>query len=338
MKKESLISIILPVFNGERYLREAIESCLAQTFDNFELIIVDDGSTDSSLKISQEYGFKDDRVIIVQNEVNKKLPASLNIGHFKAKGDFITWTSHDNIFHKDALFVLYENLKKQNADIVYSNYLLINHRSVINGFTRLKPIEYLLFSGVIGACFLYKKEVFKKNKGYCENLPLVEDFDFWLRALKHSKFSKIENPVYYYYRYHPESLTERMKRDKKLKGEFLINLGKVYQGIFSDLNLKHQDFLKDILVERFESESITPMRILNKKGVFNDIRKVASTFTNYSSSKLLAFITADLVETILNTSKYQNATTFFKLQREIGSELLNLPAKRYLALIKKCLF
>lgn len=84
MKK---VSIVLPVYNGEVYLRQAIESVLAQTYENWELIIVDDCSTDGSPAIMDEYAGWDARIKVVHNKENQKLPESLNIGFRQAEGD-----------------------------------------------------------------------------------------------------------------------------------------------------------------------------------------------------------------------------------------------------------
>ncbi|MFT5212615.1 MAG: glycosyltransferase involved in cell wall biosynthesis, partial [Patiriisocius sp.] len=92
------VSIILPVYNGEKYLSKSIESCLNQTYRNIELIIVNDCSTDKTLEIVDGYLKLDSRIKVLTNSANKRLPASLNIGHLQAQGDYITWTSDDNLY------------------------------------------------------------------------------------------------------------------------------------------------------------------------------------------------------------------------------------------------
>ena len=81
-----MVSIVLPVYNGEKYLKEAIDSILSQTYRNIELVVVNDCSTDKSLCIIKEYMEKDDRVKLVNNETNQKLPKSLNIGFEHCRG------------------------------------------------------------------------------------------------------------------------------------------------------------------------------------------------------------------------------------------------------------
>ena len=106
MDKNPLVSIILPVYNGERYLKQSIESCLNQTYKNIELIIVNDCSTDSTSLIIDEYLLKDNRVRVIDNHINKKLPASLNIGHSQIRGAYVSWTSDDNHYNENAIEVM----------------------------------------------------------------------------------------------------------------------------------------------------------------------------------------------------------------------------------------
>ena len=85
----AVVSIVMPVYNGEKYLRQSIASVVNQTFKDWDLIIVDDCSTDSSPEIMNEYAKADDRIQVIHNEVNSKIPASLNNGFEKAAADII---------------------------------------------------------------------------------------------------------------------------------------------------------------------------------------------------------------------------------------------------------
>ena len=177
------ISIVLPVYNGERYLASAIKSILQQTFDDFELIIVNDASLDRSLEIAKFFAQKDSRIKIICNEVNKKLPASLNIGFNKASGSYLTWTSHDNLLKPDCILRLKEELIQRNVDIVYANCEEIDENDNIQLVKRRdENIDELSHRNIIGACFLYKLAVHESLGGYNENLFLIEDYDFWARS------------------------------------------------------------------------------------------------------------------------------------------------------------
>lgn len=219
MIKKSLISIILPVYNGSRYLRESIESCLNQTYKDLELIIVDDCSTDSSLKIANEYSTLDNRVHVISNKINKNLPASLNIGHRIAKGKYLTWTSDDNILKKNMLDSLLSAIKKTGSDLVFSDYDIIEQDGSFRRTHSIGPVCSLPFGNSIGASFLYRHDVFINLKGYDESLHTLEDYDFWLRAALKYRFFHLRKSLYNY-RVHQENLTSTILKNKSFQHSF----------------------------------------------------------------------------------------------------------------------
>src|SRR5580692_8918265 len=163
-----LISIVLPTYNGSRYIRTSIESCLQQTFTDFELIVVNDCSTDMTASIVEEYMKKDARISLINNEFNKKLPMSLNTGFGQARGKYHTWTSDDNYYAPQALQMMADVLENDaKIDLVYTDYSLVDDRDQVTG-TRTFNNIYDGFTDWLGcgACFLYKAEVFGANNGY----------------------------------------------------------------------------------------------------------------------------------------------------------------------------
>jgi len=235
MVKNEFISIILPVFNGEVYLAEAIESILNQTYTHFELIIVNDYSTDESGTIAESFQKRDSRIKIIHNQMNKMLPASLNIGHRAAKGDYLTWTSHDNILKPFFLEVLLKHIEKSGVSMVYSNYDIIDKNGIIIRDHTTGPSNQLLFGNLIGASFLYKKEVFANLSGYDESLFLVEDYDFWLRAAALYPLYHI-NENLYQYRLQDQSLTNAIHSLKKTTKAHKERLTAMFSSLAETLN------------------------------------------------------------------------------------------------------
>ena len=202
-----LVSIVLPTYNGEKYLAQAIESCLNQTYASLELIVVDDASTDRTPEIISSYATQDARMRCLRHNTNRKLPAALNTGFAQARGEYLTWTSDDNCYQPDAIMSMLKVLDSQpDASIVYSNYTVIDEHGKVRGTTITTPISGLATWNCVGACFLYRRAVYEELGGYSEDLYLAEDYDFWLRASIRFKFSKLEKDLYLY-RDHSESLT-----------------------------------------------------------------------------------------------------------------------------------
>lgn len=254
IESNKLISIILPVYNGESYLASAIESCLNQTYTNIELIIVNDCSKDNSLKIAENYAKTDSRVTVINNQENKKLPASLNVGHQAAKGQLLTWTSHDNIYEPNAIEELSHPIFSGEAAIVYADLFLIDDGGEIKKEIFLPEIETLIFGNCVGASFLYDREVYERNQGYDENLFLVEDYDFWIRAFKHSKYKHLHKS-FYKYRTHEDSLSSGIKFNDEKQKLWKENCSKMYSGFFASY-LDNYKGITDIFTNKLTAQYI----------------------------------------------------------------------------------
>jgi glycosyltransferase involved in cell wall biosynthesis len=206
------VSIILPVHNGAAYLEQAVDSVLQQTFADFELICVDDGSTDATPQLLARFAAADSRVRVITNRPNKGLPGALNAGFAAARGMFHTWTSDDNIVRPNMLERLVAALESHpGAAIAHANYSMINDEGAVIGFQKVGPASEILFGNRIGAAFLYHAFVTDALEGYDETLFGVEDYDFWLRAARRFQFVTLDEDLYLYRR-HAGSLTDRRTR------------------------------------------------------------------------------------------------------------------------------
>lgn len=208
---EKKVSIVLPVYNGEKYISESINSILAQTYSNWELIIVNDCSTDNTLQIIKAYEKEDNRIHIYNNDKNMKLPATLNEGFSHATGDYYTWTSDDNLYKPNALYTFVKYLSDNpNVDMVYSNYTNIDEFGVARDSVSLLDAEYIVAGNVCGASFMYTSCIAKSVGEYDVNLFLAEDYDYWIRISKHGMVEHIADDLYLYRRHH-SSLSDEYK-------------------------------------------------------------------------------------------------------------------------------
>lgn len=206
------VSIVLPTYNGSQYLRESINSILAQTFSDWELIIVNDCSTDMTPEIIKEYNEIDHRIRVIHNKENKRLPRSLNIGFSQATGEYLTWTSDDNRYHEDAIAKMVNYLDEHSAvGMVCCNMFCIDEKGNIIEKRMNDPKNLWVYDSV-GACFMYRKSVKDKIGEYNPDMFLSEDYDYWLRINKVYRIGNI--PEYlYFYRYHEKSLTGSRKKN-----------------------------------------------------------------------------------------------------------------------------
>lgn len=207
---QPIISIVLPTFNGSKFIRTSIDSCLQQTFSDFELIIVNDCSTDDTAAIIEKYAAKDGRIRIIHNAHNKKLPLSLNTGFEAAKGKYFTWTSDDNYYAPHALQTMLNEFKNDQhiTDLVYANYTIIDDAGNITGTRLFNNVYFSFFNWLgCGACFLYKSEIHAALNGYNPAAFLIEDYDFFVRAFLKYQFNYLPQTDLYFYREHAASLT-----------------------------------------------------------------------------------------------------------------------------------
>lgn len=226
-QEDNLVSVVLPVYNGGDILAESIESVLRQTYEKIELIIINDGSKDDSLKIAEEYAKKDSRIRVLTQE-NRKIPKTLSRGFDEARGEFLTWTSADNVMDKDFVEKMVNDIKsKPGAGMVYANMRLINAKG--KKLSKHGWFEFPLGSGnvifpnnayelntyannTIGAAFMYRASAKEVLGCYSSYKHTLEDYDYWMRMnslfeLRHTDFTE---PVYSY-RWHDASLTARDK-------------------------------------------------------------------------------------------------------------------------------
>ena len=223
VQERPAVSLILPVYNGERYLDEALASIFAQTFANFELIVVDDCSTDSSPDILAKYVGRHPNMRVIRNRTNANLPASLNTGFAAARGNWLSWTSDDNILHADMLERLYRAATNGEAEIYYADFCVIDAAGEELESIRVGEPRDIVVKNPVGCCFLYSRVVDQALGGYDESLFGVEDYDFWLRAARQGfRFQAIHEELYSYRR-HRNSLTSTRTREiYELSGPIML--------------------------------------------------------------------------------------------------------------------
>lgn len=200
MRNNPTVSIVLPCYNGAGHLAQSIDSVIAQTFTDWELIIVNDCSKDNSLEIMQRYAEKDSRIKVVNNDVNLKLPASLNRGFSFAKGKYLTWTSHDNRMDETMLdeFVHYLD-EHPEIGLVTANYAAfsLSTGQQLYEVSMDDPQGRLPHHNTICYAFMYRREVLETVGGYDEKLFLIEDYEYWIRIWLKYKIGKVDKVLYY---------------------------------------------------------------------------------------------------------------------------------------------
>lgn len=203
--KSPTCTVLLPVYNGEKYLREAIDSVLAQTYKNFELLIINDGSTDKTDAIIRSYN--DARIRYIQNKTNLKLIITLNKGIRMAKGKYIARMDADDLSHPKRLAKQIAFLDTHpDYGLVGSLFALIDTNREIHEIGGAKLLEDedlkmgMLFANIFchGETMFRKKLCIKHNLFYDQQYTYTEDYELWTRMAKYTKIKNLPEVLYFY--------------------------------------------------------------------------------------------------------------------------------------------
>ena len=270
------------MYNGEKFLSQSIESCLNQTYKNLELIIVYELSVDNTLAIINKYATLDNRIKVISNEEKQNLPAALNIGHTAATGNMFSWTSDDNIYEKNAFEVMISTLIDEKVDIVYADMIIIDDKGKKCRDFLFINFENVLFRNYVGNCFLYTKEVFDRNRGYDENCFLVEDYDFWLRAIAHSLFYQCKKKLYRY-RKHDTSLTHQIAVNPEKKQQWNSSVTRMFQAFATIFLEKEAESMAEFLAKSLNYQQIPFEWIVDNDAVIRGFKDKLAQNENFKS-------------------------------------------------------
>ncbi len=243
---QKLISIIVPVYNVEKYLEKCIESIKKQTYKNIEIILVDDGSKDNSGKICDQAEKKDNRIKVI-HKTNGGLSDARNAGLKIAKGDFIGFVDSDDYIKEDMFETLYNLLENYNADISIVSYyeyykdklIAVKQSDEVQEFSKIEAIKELLIDNKIQSYAwnkLFKKELFKDLE-----FPVNKNFeDIATTLLLFERINKVvllEDPKYYYVRRDDSIIGKKNYKTYKDYLDVIYDKYKYLDGKYKELDL-----------------------------------------------------------------------------------------------------
>ena len=234
------ISVLMPVYNGEQFLDKSIKSVLDQTFNNFEYIIINDGSTDDSLKIIESY--EDSRIKIINFSKNMGITAALNNGLNIAKGDYIARQDQDDISHPDRFMLQVEYLENNDVDLVDANFIFIDENDKYiqdyekRYFNPDETLSHLFFYEMVHASIMCKRLIFTKYNIQYRKRP-TEDYDLFIRLAKAGMRAGRLDQKLIKQRKHPSSMC-----------------GSDWHNIKKDIDLMRNEFVQDLGIEPTDYE------------------------------------------------------------------------------------
>ena len=235
MKK---VSIIIPVYNSEKYISKCLDSVLSQTYENIEVLVINDGSKDDSINILKEYEKKDKRIILIDKQ-NEGVSTTRNLGIKKATGDFIMFIDNDDYIDRDYIFNYMNNYKDE--DIIIGSYKRTNTEDKIlfkyNLDTKSNWSKYVVLAPWAK---LYKRDFLIKNKIEFFSYGIGEDVYFNLLCYSKTNNIKIINNNEYNWFYNDKSVSNTNQKGLKNSVDITVLLNKLLE--FINLNDKYNQY------------------------------------------------------------------------------------------------
>ncbi|MBU0625181.1 glycosyltransferase family 2 protein [Patescibacteria group bacterium] len=225
-----IVTVVIPVYNRPIFIRRAIDSVIAQTYKNWELIIVDDCSTDNTVEVIRSYLNKNERISLICLEKNRGVSNARNIGIEKASGEYIAFLDSDDEWFPDKLTKqvrLFQQDKTEQVGFVGCNRIILvtktgqEHRSRLilqdNTLRMFLSRCFVVPSGVV-----VKKKVFTKVGLFDINLDYSEDWDMWIRIAEKFSFALIDEPLFKYYEHGGNACSDPAKLNKRESDTHLV--------------------------------------------------------------------------------------------------------------------
>lgn len=247
-QNKPLISVIVPVYNVGKYVGRCLNSIIHQSYTNLEIIVINDGSTDNSLSVCEEYAAKDKRIKLITQE-NRGLSGARNTGLRNYTGEFVSFVDSDDWIHKNMIEYLYYVLIRHNSEMGLCASLRVSEETIQDKeFTKLEGEAYsrdkfmkLFLNGTITACWsrLFRKAIISGFE-FPEGLN-CEDFIFMYEAIRRLKtVAVIDLPLYYYFVREDSIVNENFnlkKYDQFYSAQKLYEMVKIYTPEYARLSV-----------------------------------------------------------------------------------------------------
>ena len=335
---DSLVSIIVPSYNVERYIDKCVASILSQTYKNIELIIVDDGSTDETYALAKNWRIEDQRVVVV-HQTNQGSGPARNTGLKLARGQYIVFVDPDDWVENELIYSLLHTISKLDVDLVisgcineyYKNDILIETKnisfknSVIRGKQNIQNAYLRLFNDdaiLAPTRIMYKKDIIEKHDVKFPDLRRSQDIVFNYRYYKEISSLAVMSACYYHYRFDIDEVSIKIKPDYYKSISFIF-LGVREMCLSWGIDLQNSDFVTfcnhfyfPLLVAMATSKSIKKLSEIVYDDGIQDYVRFIQTKTSSLKAKLLHRMV--LSKQLLLIRLYLMVWRFLKLNKTKG--------------------
>lgn len=230
---EVKVSIIICTFNRANYIAQSLDSILKQTFTSYEVIVIDDGSSDNTEEIARGYAARDERIKYFKSEQNLGIAPSRNKGVTLARGEYIAMLDSDDYWvGADKLARQIEVLENDRKIVLIGTSIICVDenggelkRDIFASEDKIIRARILAKNQFMQSSVVFRRDVFKETSGYQENLKVCEDFDLWLAMGSKGKFANLVEPLVAY-RLHSGGISKERKREIARLTDMIITKNK----------------------------------------------------------------------------------------------------------------
>lgn len=325
------VSVIVPIYNCEKYLANCLDSIVSQTLDETEIILENDGSTDGSLKIMCEYAKKYPNIIVVDKQ-NSGYGATMNCGIDAARGEYIAIVEPDDYIDKNMFSVLYKKAKKYDLDVIKSDYYEF---SAANGCKRIKSVyNKLVYNRVINCdtcpnlfhyrmntwTGLYKTDFIKSSNIRYNETPgaSYQDNGFWFQTMALAKKIMFINKAFYHYRVdNPNSSINSKNKIYCMCDEY-----DYIENFLKKNDVMYEKFLNIFLAKKFDNYFYTFTRISDEYKL-DFLKKFGEDFRLFANVSFMDKCKMLDLETIIENpalyiERYKNEDTFYQKEQNMS--------------------
>lgn len=342
MEYRYTISVIMPVYNVEKHIKQSIESVLNQTYKQLEIILVDDGSTDTSGIICDEYAKKDNRIKVIHKE-NGGLSSARNAGIDIASGKYIMFIDSDDFFENNACELLYNEIEAKDADYVIGNYINITYEGEkwgnpvfdINDNFKVCIKDYQKSFFVMNSVVwnkIFKRDFIEKYKLRFVQGALAEDAIFSTFCYVHSDKGYFINDIVYNYRQNKENLSLSTNCTKK----YFSKLNEAYELIFENFketnNCEFYRFFCARIMPYLLCKIIDTNELKDDEEIINVLKMFSWYFKQRDEYQVVVIndILNEIMDNI-NSENYHNALIKIKEAKKYRSSLSNVEKEKMYA-------
>ena len=306
------VSIIVPIYNASEYLTRSIESILNQSYENIEVILIDDASTDNSKEIIKKYALKDSRIKPIYSEVNQGVSRTRNMGLKILSGDYVMFIDSDDYIIKDAIKIMVEKAIKYDSDLLDSYHLIIYNDKK---FLEHEPLKNDLILGNKDNLEMITKSSYVTGKLidtnlikgllFDESLRRYEDLVFEHELKLHAKnYCLIKDVVYYYYQVEGSLINSLGEKHK-----VYIDAAKIVLDLYKDEKRESKQAIEAMLFTNALLTGLTKV-IKNDESIDYNVELLKNylsesnkIFKNYKNNKKINWVIKRIFNKFLNNDK-----------------------------------